>query len=164
MSIIAILIRFKAYCIAILMQIRDFSKVPYLSFFDFGSNKGLCPLFQSPLFGVSSVSQFLFERRTVERVTMKVLWDCRICCLSLSDLLISWAYEGHVNLARKLLRSVSHMLKKCSNLEAKGPTVLSIHNFWPRVSCDLNYFLKIFRVYSWHYTGEFRSRMKFRDI
>ena len=37
------------------MQIRDFSKVPYLSFFDFGSNKGLCPLFQSPLFGVSTV-------------------------------------------------------------------------------------------------------------
>ena len=30
-------------------------KVPYLPFFDFGSNKGLCPLFQSPLFGVSSV-------------------------------------------------------------------------------------------------------------
>ena len=29
--------------------------------FDFGSNKGLCPLFQSPLFGVSSVVQNLIK-------------------------------------------------------------------------------------------------------
>ena len=35
---------------------QDFSKVPYLSFFDFGPNKGLFPLFQNPLFGVSSVT------------------------------------------------------------------------------------------------------------
>ena len=34
-------------------------KVPYLPFFDFWSNMGLCPLFQSPLFGVSTVLYLL---------------------------------------------------------------------------------------------------------
>ena len=55
MAIVAILIRFKAHFLIILTQIRDFPGVPYLPFFDFESNKGLCPLFKSPLFGVSTV-------------------------------------------------------------------------------------------------------------
>ena len=44
MAIIAVLIRFQAYLIE------------NLPFFDFGSNKELCPSFQSPLFGVLTVS------------------------------------------------------------------------------------------------------------
>ena len=44
------------------MQITDFLEVPYLPFFDFESNKGLCPLFKSPLFGVSSVFAHDFEK------------------------------------------------------------------------------------------------------
>ena len=43
------------YFLQILIRIRDFWKVPYLSFLNLGSNKGLYPLFQSPLFGVFSV-------------------------------------------------------------------------------------------------------------
>ena len=38
------------------MQIRDFSAVPYLPFFDFGSNKRLCPLYR-----VSTVNKTVFD-------------------------------------------------------------------------------------------------------
>ena len=39
-----------------LIQVRDFSEVPHLPFFDSGPNKQLCPLFQRHLFGVCIVT------------------------------------------------------------------------------------------------------------
>ena len=58
-----ILIRFWTYFTKTLMQIRYFSKVPYLKFFDFGSNKGLCPLFGgSTVFGLEKVPYLSLKR------------------------------------------------------------------------------------------------------
>ena len=53
------------------MQIRDVSEVPYLSFSDLGSNKGLCSLFQSPLFEVSTGCLLLFEFLTANYVMLR---------------------------------------------------------------------------------------------
>ena len=49
------LFHFCTYFLQIVIQKRDFSKVPYLLFFVLGLNKRLCPLLQSPLFEVSTV-------------------------------------------------------------------------------------------------------------
>ena len=62
------------------MQTREFSRVSYLPFFDFGSNKGLCPLFQSPLFGVFTVDTdelSPFNKTCVDtELGLQCLYDC----------------------------------------------------------------------------------------
>ena len=70
------------------MQIRYFSKVPYLSFFDFGSNKGLCPLFQSPLFEVSTV---------LDQLTNKVVTCNNLSSESMEKNSMQWNRNADLN-------------------------------------------------------------------